>query len=346
MVKITPTIQNLPRFQTEHHNGRKFRNIWGTHPDSDAMKYDAASGDIRYPALDVAGWILRKGMGHERTGRPADVHKLTTEEVNSPSAAPHVFWLGHATCLLQVDGLNILTDPVFAERVSPVKFVGPRRLCEVPLHRTALPAIDAICLSHNHYDHAEITTLRFLAKRDQPAIFVPLRVAALVKQMGFRNVYELDWWQRIEMQNFAVTCLPSKHFSGRSATDRNETLWSSQLIEFHKSGKTVYFAGDTAYSPHFTEIAEEFPSIDLTLMPIGAYLPRWFMREVHVSPAEAVTAFCELKAKKMLAIHWGTYDLGDEEIDQPAKEARLEANRHGISSDTLKIIDAGGSFEF
>jgi L-ascorbate metabolism protein UlaG (beta-lactamase superfamily) len=264
----------------------------------------------------------------------------------NPGDRPKVFWLGHASCLLQVDGLNIITDPVFGERVSPVRFAGPRRLCGLALSATDLPRIDAIVLSHNHYDHAESETLRQLARRDQPLVFVPLRVAALVKQLGFMHIFELDWWQQVELNGYTMSCLPCKHFSGRSATDRNETLWASFMIEFHRSNKRVYFAGDTAYAPHFAEIAAEFREIDLTLMPIGAYLPRWFMREVHVSPAEAIQAFVELRAQKMLGIHWGTYDLADEDFDQPKREALEAAAVRGIGSDRLFITDVGGSFEF
>jgi N-acyl-phosphatidylethanolamine-hydrolysing phospholipase D len=339
-------IRRLYRYETRHHNGRRFRNIWGAHPDSDLAKFDPDSGDIRHNPLDVATWLLRKGLGAQKGGQPAAVRPIPRDELMNPGDRPKVFWLGHASCLLQVDGLNIITDPVFGERVSPVRFAGPRRLCGLALSATDLPRIDAIVLSHNHYDHAESETLRQLARRDQPLVFVPLRVAALMKQLGFIHIFELDWWQQVELKGYTMSCLPCKHFSGRSATDRNETLWASFMIEFHRSNKRVYFAGDTAYSPHFAEIAAEFREIDLTLMPIGAYLPRWFMREVHVSPAEAIQAFVELRAQKMLGIHWGTYDLADEDFDQPKREALEAAAVRGIGSDRLFITDVGGSFEF
>jgi N-acyl-phosphatidylethanolamine-hydrolysing phospholipase D len=338
-------IRTLARHTTEHHNGRKFRNIWGAHVDSDSEKFDHASGDLRHRPLDIAGWILRKGIANKSGGIPAAVRPLNIEALESPGA-PRITWLGHAACLVQADGLNILTDPVFGERVSPVKFAGPKRLCGLALPVEELPRIDAIVLSHNHYDHAEADTLRFLAGRENPPVFLPLRVASLGRALGFRSVYELDWWQQIEMGKLCITCLPAKHFSGRSATDRNETLWASFMISFMSSAKHVYFAGDTAYSQHFSDIATEFPSIDATLMPIGAYLPRWFMREVHVSPDEAIQAFADLNAGKMLGIHWGTYDLADEQWDQPKREAIAEAARIGIAPDRIKIVDVGESFAF
>ncbi|GAB4425712.1 MAG: hypothetical protein OHK0011_07010 [Turneriella sp.] len=346
MVLRKPELRHLYRYETLHHNGKRFRNIWGAHPDSEAAKFDPVSGDIRHRPLDVAGWLIRKGLGSQKGGRPAAVRPVTADELMNPGNRPKVFWLGHASCLLQVDGLNIITDPVFADRVSPVRFAGPRRLCGLAAPVTDLPRIDAIVLSHNHYDHAESETLRQFARRDQPLVFVSLRVGPLMKQLGFAHIYEFDWWQQVELSNYTITCLPCKHFSGRSATDRNETLWASFMIEFHRSNKRVYFAGDTAYSPHFSEIAAEFSEIDLTLMPIGAYLPRWFMREVHVSPVEAIQAFTDLRAQKMLGIHWGTYDLADEDLDQPKHEAIAAAKARGIGENRLFVTEVGGSFEF
>lgn len=338
-------IKNLPRYHTQHHNGRRFRNIWGAHADSDLEKFDPKSGDIRHKIADVASWLFRKGISNKEHGVPAAVKPLNRETLEVTARTSRITWLGHAASLLQADGVNILTDPVFGDRVSPVKFAGPKRLCARALEVEEFPHIDAIVLSHNHYDHAESETLAYLAKRDNPPVFLPLRVAPLARSLGFTAVYEFDWWQEASLEKFTITCLPAKHFSGRSATDRNETLWASFMISFNSVKKAVYFAGDTAYSPHFSEIAEEYPDIAATLMPIGAYLPRWFMREVHVSPHEAIQAFLDLNAKLMLGIHWGTYDLADEDWDQPKREAIQSAAAAGIAPERLKIIDVGDSFE-
>lgn len=346
MKVLSTEIHKLKRFETRHHNGRRFRNIWGAHPDSDAEKFDPASGDLRHKALDVAGWLLRKGLAGRERGVPAQVLNLRTEDFELLSTQTKITWLGHAACLVQADGLTVLTDPVFGERVSPVRFAGPRRLCGLAIEPQKLPRLDAIILSHNHYDHAESDTLKMLAQRDNPPVFVPLRVASLMKSFGFSRVFEMDWWQKVSLDGFSVCCLPAKHFSGRSATDRNETLWASFMISFDRCEKHVYFAGDTAYSPHFAEIAEEFPGIAATLMPIGAYLPRWFMREVHVSPDEAVQAFVDLKAKKMLGIHWGTYDLADEDWDQPRRDTLAALGRHALRAEDVIISAVGAAFDF
>ncbi len=342
----TLEIRNLPQYETRHHNGRRFRNIWGPHRDSDANRFDEASSDIRHRALDVASWLFRKGIGGQKAGKVPDVLPLTRDQLADPGDSVRAVWLGHAAVLIQQGALNIITDPVFADRVSPVRFAGPRRLCGRAIETSDLPRIDAVVLSHNHYDHAEAETLAYIARRDNPAVYVPLRVARLMRSLGFRQVFELDWWQSVEDQAYTVTCLPAKHFSGRTATDRNETLWASFMISLRRTNKHIYFAGDTAYSPHFTEIAEVFANIDLTLMPIGAYLPRWFMREVHVSPDEAIQAFLDLKATKMLGIHWGTYDLADEDLDQPRLEALAAAQKHAIAPDRLHITDVGAHFTF
>ncbi|MCX7632682.1 MAG: MBL fold metallo-hydrolase [Turneriella sp.] len=346
MVAQKTALRFLPNYHRLHHNGRRFRNIWGPHPDSDTSRFDPMSGDIRHNPVDVASWLLRKGLGVTKTGLPAEVRPVSREEWLALDSRPRAYWLGHASCLLMAAGVNVLTDPVFGERVSPVRFAGPRRLCGWAAPVSDLPRVDAIILSHNHYDHAEVETLRFLAYRDSPPIFVPLRVAPLVRRLGFRTIYELDWWQQVELPELTVTCLPCKHFSGRTATDRNETLWASFMVDFHRAGRRVYFAGDTAYSPHFSEIAAEFPDIDLALIPVGAYLPRWFMREVHVSPEEAITAFLDLRAQAMLGIHWGTYDLADEDYDQPKREALAAAARLGVEQSRLWLPAIGQCLYF
>lgn len=338
--------KNLRRYATEHHNGKRFRNIWGAHPDSELGKFDPASGDIRHRVLDVASWILRKGLQNNKRGEPATVRTLTPGDFETARHEARAIWLGHASVLLQAGGLNILTDPVFGDRVSPVRFAGPKRLCGLAVPLAALPRVDAIVLSHNHYDHTESDTLKFLAGRDNPPVFTPLRTADLMRSFGFSEVHELDWWQEIETKGFTITCLPAKHFSGRSPTDRNETLWASFMISFHDITRHVYFAGDTAYSPHFREIASEFPDIHLTLMPIGAYLPRWFMREVHVSPEEAILAYEDLAARQMLGIHWGTYDLADEDWDQPRRETIAAAEARKLDLNNIKITEIGNAFAF
>mgnify|MGYP000896392505 CR=1 FL=1 len=294
MKLLSTEIQKLKRFETRHHNGRRFRNIWGAHPDSDAEKFDPASGDLRHKALDVAGWLLRKGLAGRERGNPAEVIQLRAEDFERSARECKITWLGHAACLLQADGFTVLTDPVFADRVSPVRFAGPRRLCGLAIQPEKLPRLDAIVLSHNHYDHAESDTLKMLAKRDNPPVFVPLRVAPLMKNFGFERVFEMDWWQKASLDGLTVTCLPAKHFSGRSATDRNETLWASFMIAFDQSGKHVYFAGDTDLFPEMSALEQ---TLDLALLPVWGWGPT--LGEGHMDPHRAAQEFKRVRLPRM-----------------------------------------------
>jgi L-ascorbate metabolism protein UlaG (beta-lactamase superfamily) len=222
-----------------------------------------------------------------------------------------VTFINHATTLLQLDGVNILTDPVWSERVSPVSFVGPRRHRPPGIRFEDLPAIDYVLVSHNHYDHLNVETLRRLQQRDRPRIVVPLGNVALLERHGIGSATELDWWG----SEGNVTAVPSRHFSARGISDRNRTLWCGFVIA--SAAGNVYFAGDTGWGPHFQQIGDRFPPIRLALLPIGAYLPRWFMEAVHIDPAQAVDAHVALRAETSIAIHFGTFALGDDGDEEP-----------------------------
>ncbi|HMC21829.1 MAG TPA: MBL fold metallo-hydrolase [Thermoanaerobaculia bacterium] len=218
-----------------------------------------------------------------------------------------VTFVNHATTLLQLDGINILTDPVWSERVAPVSFAGPRRHRPPGIRFEDLPPIDLVLVSHNHYDHLDINTLKRLRGSE---IFTPLGNAALMKRHGI-SAMELDWWQ----SEGRITAVPSQHFSSRGLSDRNRNLWSGFVIA-SRSGN-VYFAGDTGWGDHFAEIGRRFQPIRLALLPIGSYLPRWFMRPVHIDPAEAVEAHHLSGAYTSIAIHFGTFALGDDGQEEP-----------------------------
>lgn len=239
-----------------------------------------------------------------------------------------ITWVGHATVLVEIDGFRILTDPIWSERCSPFSFAGPKRFHKpgIPLHK--LPKLDAVIISHDHYDHLDEPTIHELAKRETP-FYVPLGVGSHFSRWDIKGVKELDWWDQVELTNDKGQTLklgptPARHFSGRSITDRNHTQWASWAIIGPKS--RVYFGGDTGYFPGFKEIGERLGPFDLTIMPIGAYDRAW--SQIHLNPEEAVQAHKDVKGKVMMPIHWGTFDLALHTWRDPmlrlTKAARIE----------------------
>src|SRR5215471_2613476 len=227
-------------------------------------------------------------------------------------------FVNHSTVLLQQRGCNILTDPIWSERASPVSWAGPRRRRIPGVSWQDLPCIDAVLISHNHYDHLDLPTLRRLAARGESTFVVPTRVARLLRSARIGPVHELDWGESLSLSGVTVHCVPALHFSSRGIYDRNMTLWCGYVIE--SQGRLVYFAGDTAFGSHFAQIREKFGSPRLALLPIGAYLPRWFMSPVHMAPDQAVRAHAILGANTSIAIHHGTFQLADEGIDTPRRQ--------------------------
>lgn len=229
-----------------------------------------------------------------------------------------VTWVNHATVLLQLEGVNILTDPVWSERASPVSFAGPKRHRAPGLRFEDLPRIHALLISHNHYDHFDVGTLRLLASGHRPVVFCPLGLEKPLRRIGFAEVHELDWWQEKFWRQMRVHCVPAQHFSARWPWDRNQTLWCGWVVG--GAAGHVYFAGDTGFCDVFDEIRRRFPAIRLALLPVGAYEPEWFMGPVHMTPEEAVRARSILAARTAMAIHFGTFSLADDgETDPPAR---------------------------
>jgi L-ascorbate metabolism protein UlaG (beta-lactamase superfamily) len=269
---------------------------------------------------------------------------VPVEPRRPPSAGPDevvVTFVGHATFLVQVAGLNLLTDPVYAERASPVAFAGPRRVRAPGVRFDDLPTIAVVLLSHNHYDHCDLGTLRALERRFHPRVVTPIGNGGLLRSAGIGQVEEIDWWQQAREVPLPITLAPAQHFSSRNMLDRNRALWGGFLIEV--GGRRILHAGDSGYGPHFRESAARLSPIDLALLPIGAYEPRWFMKDIHMNPAEAVQAHLDLGARQSIAMHFGTFQLTPEGIDEPVCNLAQALRERGVPADRFRTMAVGES---
>jgi L-ascorbate metabolism protein UlaG (beta-lactamase superfamily) len=247
--------------------------------------------------------------------------------------------VNHSTVLIQYAGINILTDPIWSERASPFSWIGPRRFAPPGVPFENLPKIDLVLLSHNHYDHLDVPTLKRIAAARQARFVVPLGLAGLLSRHGIRAEKEMDWWDTAG----PITCVPAHHFSARRVNDRNRTLWCGYWIA--TTAGPVYFAADTAFGPHFGEIRNRMGSPRLALLPIGAYKPRWFMRPVHMCPEEAVEVHRILAPQRSIAIHWGTFQLADDGADEPVSDLRRAFRSHADLT-PFDTLENGAGIEF
>jgi L-ascorbate metabolism protein UlaG (beta-lactamase superfamily) len=252
----------------------------------------------------------------ENAAYPAPVSSIAEGEAG-------ITFIGHASFLIRLPGLTVLTDPVFSKRCSPIAFAGPRRVRAPGIALAKLPPIDLVLLSHNHYDHMDLASLRKLRRRfPNLRIITSLGNAAYLAKKRLNGVEELDWWQCTSVAQTRITATPARHFSARWLNDRNHTLWAGFMLE-HRGSK-IYFAGDTGYTKFFAEIHQRLGAPDIALLPIGAYEPRWFMQVVHMNPADAVRAFTDLNPGLAIGMHFGTFQLTAEAIDQPEKDLAVE----------------------
>jgi len=239
-------------------------------------------------------------------------------------------------------GKNILTDPQFSGRASPVQWAGPKRVVPPGIDLGDLPHIDIVIISHDHYDSLDTDTVRKLYSRaggDKTMFFVPLGLREWFQKLGINNVIEMDWWDEQELDGLRIIATPMQHWGKRSPFSRNEHLWASWVIiadDFR-----FYFGGDTGYSPHFKETGEKFGPFDLAALPIGAYEPRWFMRNHHINPEEAAQAHTDLRSKKAVAMHWGTFMLTDEPLDEPPVRLKKAMEERGIPEKEFLVLQHG-----
>jgi len=254
-------------------------------------------------------------------------------------AAAAVTFVGHSTFLIQTPAGNILTDPVFSDRAGPWGLVGPRRVRRPAISLDLLPRVSMILLSHNHYDHCDLRTLGALARRFDPFLVTPLGNGPLLRSAGVKRIEELDWWQQTTAMSSSVTLTPAHHFSARGPFDRNRALWGGFVISL--GARRIYFAGDTAYARFFGDVGERLGPIDLALLPIGAYEPRWFMKSVHMNPEEAIRAHQELGARLSIAMHFGTFQLTTEGIDDPIRALEQARASQQLSESAFRILAFG-----
>lgn len=286
-------------------------------------------------------WLAPSMLLTPRTRWPS---KVPVDQKQPPQTGPGdvvVTFIGHASFLLQIGGINLLMDPVYSERASPLSFMGPRRVRAPGVRFDDLPSISCVLLSHNHYDHCDLRTLRALDRRFHMPIVTPVGNRRLLRSAGIEHVEELDWWENAHTAPLPVTLTPAQHFSARHPFDRNRALWCGFLIE--ASGRRILFAGDTGYGVHFREIGARLGPIDFGLIPIGAYEPRWFMKDIHMNPAEAVQAHLDLAAIESLAMHFGTFQLTPEGIDDPPRELAKALLERGVSAERFRTIAVGES---
>lgn len=281
-------------------------------------------------------------LREKRTPWPRHVpSRIDNPDQNAPAPGDICLtFVNHATFLIQLPGLTILTDPVWSDRASPFRWLGPKRVRQPGIRLEDLPPIDLILLSHNHYDHLDVRTLKTLNRRFSPKVLTALGDKALVKSLGFSDVQEMDWWGKVDIDPATrIIFTPAQHFSGRGLWDRYRSLWGSYFIQ--QGDRSVYYGADSGYATHFTDIKSRLGSPEIALLGIGAYSPNWFMKPIHMNPAEAVQAHLDLGAHKSVGMHFGTFRLSSEGIDHPIRDLKEALRQEDIPSDRFIVLEEG-----
>ena len=261
------------------------------------------------------------------------------KSINSQDES-YAIWIGHATYLINNGDINILTDPIFSKRASPIGFAGPKRMIPPAMTLEDLPLIDVVVVSHNHYDHFDIYSLKRLHKLNPETVFlVPMGDKKRLKNRGLTHVHELRWWESMQIGQTTIHFTPVQHWSKRGLFDRNKSLWGGWYFESNKL--KLYHAGDTGYSNDFKTTYERLGAPDYSFIPIGAYDPRWFMKDSHVNPEEAVQIALDLKTSHSFGMHWGTFTLTDEPVTEPPKRLKAELEAKGLTSDFFRSPKPG-----
>jgi L-ascorbate metabolism protein UlaG (beta-lactamase superfamily) len=312
---------------SDHHNGKRFFNttlpMQGEHSFFTGMKMWFGTPKEPWPEFV------------ENTAKPELPASLNADQVA-------ITFINHVTFLIQIAGLNILTDPIWSKRASPFSWLGPARVREPALAFADLPKIDVVIVSHNHYDHLDLPTLKALQQKFAPLFLVAAGDKALLQKAGCVNVQELDWWDEVKINNTTqITFTPTQHFSARTLWDRSKSLWGSYVID--AGAKLIYFGGDAGYSKHYADIYKKFGPMDIALLGIGAYEPTWFMRNMHMTPADAVQAHLDLHSKHSIGMHYGTFKLSAEGIDKPVFDLKIALQQQALPDSEFITMEHGAT---
>lgn len=312
---------------SDHYNGKRFFNT--TLPMQDEHSF----------FVGIKMWL-----GTKKDPWPKFVENKAKPElsINLNSDQVAITFINHVTFLIQTSGLNILTDPIWSKRASPFSWLGPSRVRDPGIAFAELPKIDVVVVSHNHYDHLDLPTLKALQQKFSPLFLVAAGDKALLQKNGCVNVQELDWWDEVQVNNSTrIIYTPTQHFSARTLWDRSKSLWGGYVIDV--GGKLIYFGGDAGYSRHYVEIYKKFGPIDVSLLGIGAYEPTWFMRNMHMTPSDAVQAHLDLHSKHSIGMHYGTFQLSAEGFNQPVLDLKVALEKQALSDSEFITMEHGAT---
>ncbi len=342
------TVSNNAAKNKAHHTKEGFKNLYVEDTENNFFDF------LEMRFLGDETWADHASLVDQVPTQAVDVARIRAKSnMLADTQQPLVTWLGHSMFLVQHNGLTLLTDPIFSNRASPLSFAGPKRYVKHAMNYAELPEIDMVIISHSHYDHLDNATIEGLAQRSLQQtspirFYVPLGLRSHLIDEGVNpsQVFEMDWWDKTVVQNTVssaeIQALPSQHWSARGVTDRLTTLWASWSIDF--GNFKLWFAGDTGYNNiQFKEIGAALGEVDLALIPIGGYAPRWFMKKYHVNPSEALKIHDEVNAKLSIGMHWGTFPLTSEEPGAPVTVLTQEKQAKGIADNEFITLSVGES---